>query len=632
MVEVPLVLLLRLLVVLASLIRVASGIAATDLPGPTGEATPEVAFLLEEGSSLTLSEALERSARFSPAGNRLTLGYRDDGVWFRMAARNPLGQKQAAVLVNPSPAAHSTEVWKVDSTGRTSALLQASGYRFATFAFFLEPWETADLMVRLETHSFVNTRFRIVSQEHFPLWHQRGFLPLAACVGFLLAMMLYNCVLFASLRDPAGLSYILFVGCMIVLYLPMLGICRAWSEHAAHLLCHHLPTVRALPIVTGLYFGYAFLRIGTNHPGLARLLRVLLWLAAGLLIWTMADTNYRIMNTAIDLGNAVSAAALLWASWLAIRLGDRAAVYFGLGWAIFVISVLLWQAYVHRLIPFPEFANAVPVGSTVESLFMSLAIGQRLLKLREDKGQAEARAATAGQVHRLLHVIVHDLANPLSVAIGAVKNWHLLKARDGEAKALWHVESALNVCKEIIAHTRAMRALDTRVSGLRMEDVPLRRVIERLDFLFRERMEAKRLQFQIRCPDREVIVRADFSVLSHEVLGNLLSNAWKYSDTGGRVILSVEVLDDRARFSVIDSGVGIPRRVRAQLLRGMLCESTPGTEGEPGMGLGLELAHAYVNEMKGKLELESATADEACGWVGTRFHVELPLAARTTSP
>lgn len=104
----------------------------------------------------------------------------------------------------------------------------------------------------------------------------------------------------------------------------------------------------------------------------------------------------------------------------------------------------------------------------------------------------------------------------------------------------------------------------------------------------------------------------------HQVITNLLSNARKFTPSGGHVALSVSVAGDRARLEVSDTGPGIApddqQRVFDRLWRGDHGAQTTGS------GIGLAVAAGLVRAHQGTIEVASEPAS------GSRFTVTLPLA------
>jgi PAS domain S-box-containing protein len=120
-------------------------------------------------------------------------------------------------------------------------------------------------------------------------------------------------------------------------------------------------------------------------------------------------------------------------------------------------------------------------------------------------------------------------------------------------------------------------------------------------------------------PKRIPSVVADPGQL-HQVLVNLLDNAIKYSPGGGPVLLSVANGDGAIRFSVADTGLGIPASEHRRIFEKFYRLDPDMTRGIGGTGLGLYICRELVRRMDGKIWVESKPG------AGSTFFVELPAA------
>ena len=106
-----------------------------------------------------------------------------------------------------------------------------------------------------------------------------------------------------------------------------------------------------------------------------------------------------------------------------------------------------------------------------------------------------------------------------------------------------------------------------------------------------------------------------------QVLDNLVSNAIKFTDSGGRVTVETNGDSAWARVTVSDTGIGIPPEEQGQLFSRFFRASTATRRAIPGTGLGLVIARAIVDEHAGTISLESREGE------GTRVTVALPCQA-----
>jgi signal transduction histidine kinase len=104
-----------------------------------------------------------------------------------------------------------------------------------------------------------------------------------------------------------------------------------------------------------------------------------------------------------------------------------------------------------------------------------------------------------------------------------------------------------------------------------------------------------------------------------QLLDNLMSNAIKYTPTGGRVEARLRPEDGRAVLEIQDSGVGIPEEEQQFVFERFFRASTAAADGTPGVGLGLTIAKAIADAHGGLIEVEGNEG------AGATFRVELPV-------
>lgn len=116
----------------------------------------------------------------------------------------------------------------------------------------------------------------------------------------------------------------------------------------------------------------------------------------------------------------------------------------------------------------------------------------------------------------------------------------------------------------------------------------------------------------------ELHIYADEYMLN-SIFRNLLTNAVKFSKRGGTIELNSAIEGNYIKISISDHGIGITNEVNEKLFRLDKLYSTPGTENEPGSGLGLILCKEMVRQHGGNIWFESKI-DE-----GTTFYLTFPL-------
>ncbi|MFC2099036.1 sensor histidine kinase, partial [Bacteroidota bacterium] len=124
-------------------------------------------------------------------------------------------------------------------------------------------------------------------------------------------------------------------------------------------------------------------------------------------------------------------------------------------------------------------------------------------------------------------------------------------------------------------------------------------------------MEKKNIHFENRIAEN-TFAWADPNMIQ-TIVRNLISNAIKFTPADGTIELSSESLDDRIMISVRDTGIGISEEKQKKLFDFGDFNSSSGTEGEHGTGLGLLICYEFVKKHGGNLIVKSKTG------LGTTF-------------
>lgn len=166
-----------------------------------------------------------------------------------------------------------------------------------------------------------------------------------------------------------------------------------------------------------------------------------------------------------------------------------------------------------------------------------------------------------------------------------------------------------------------MSKIEAGKMSLKFEPLNLEEVIEDAVRLIRNRAETSGLRIAIDLPDLPD-VEADYRALK-QVLLNLLSNALKFTPRGGQITVRAEgrhdLIGERVRVSVIDTGIGIAKDDLARLARPFEQVENQHSKTRQGTGLGLALTKSLVEMHGGVLELDSAPGE------GTTASFVLPV-------
>ena len=216
----------------------------------------------------------------------------------------------------------------------------------------------------------------------------------------------------------------------------------------------------------------------------------------------------------------------------------------------------------------------------------------------------------------------HDIRTPMNAIIGIttlMKNE--LHQPEKLAEHLGKLESSGQLLLGIINDILDMSRIESGKTTLNVEKMNLFQQVNQLDSIIRQQAGQRCQSFTVTTNMQHENVLGDPNRLN-QVLMNILSNAVKYTPTGGHIRLEVEELPRnehyaRYRFVVQDDGIGMSEDYQKTLFDPFTREERSGTNKVQGTGLGMAITKSIVDLMGGSISVESATGK------GTRFEVVL---------
>ena len=216
----------------------------------------------------------------------------------------------------------------------------------------------------------------------------------------------------------------------------------------------------------------------------------------------------------------------------------------------------------------------------------------------------------------------HDIRTPMNAIIGIttlMKNE--LHQPEKLAEHLDKLENSGQLLLGIINDILGMSRIESGKTTLNVEKMNLPQQISQLDSIIRQQAGQRRQTFTVNTHLQHENVLGDPNRLNR-VLMNILSNAVKYTPTGGHIRFEVDELPRnehyaRYRFVVQDDGIGMSEAYQKTLFDPFTREERSGTNKVQGTGLGMAITKNIVDLMGGSINVESTTGK------GTRFEVVL---------
>ena len=222
---------------------------------------------------------------------------------------------------------------------------------------------------------------------------------------------------------------------------------------------------------------------------------------------------------------------------------------------------------------------------------------------------------------KFFSIIAHDIKNPFNTLLGFTdllkdryKEWSDQKRI--EVIDLLHStsENTFQLLENLLQWSRSQQG----VIEFRPIEINLQLLIENTLELLKENAEQKNVHLSYSLKKEVVDVYADEQMLQ-TIIRNLISNAIKFSNSGGHVKVLIEKDNSNIIIHVQDDGVGMTTEAINNLFKTDSNRSTKGTNNEGGTGLGLILVKEFVLRHNGDIKVQSTPGE------GSRFSVFIPL-------
>ena len=269
---------------------------------------------------------------------------------------------------------------------------------------------------------------------------------------------------------------------------------------------------------------------------------------------------------------------------------------------------------------------------------MLAEIGERSHQLQEAnltlqhemqvRHRAEEALLTADRrKDEFLATLAHELRNPLAPIRTGLD---ILRIRSGDAQATQRatdiMERQLRQMVRLVDDLLDVSRINTGKFAIKMGRVELKAVVNDALEVVRPYIDLHGHNLVTDLPDRPVFLNGDATRLA-QILSNLLNNAAKYTNRGGRIVLTARAEDHVLMLSVADNGIGIAPDMLNEVFEMFVQVDSTLERTNAGLGVGLSLARKLVELHGGTIEAKSAGINR-----GSEFTVRLSIVVEPQLP
>lgn len=249
---------------------------------------------------------------------------------------------------------------------------------------------------------------------------------------------------------------------------------------------------------------------------------------------------------------------------------------------------------------------------------------QKLIALNEDLMESENQLKASNKSKdKLFSIISHDLRGPFAGLLGLgqlmVDEFDNLSEEE-KKDMIVNIFQASNRLFNLVENLLVWSRSQLNSIEFSPENTSVIRIIDKTALYYTALIEKKRITMET-IGSEDLKAFCDSAMLA-TVMRNLISNAIKFTPVEGKIsIQATKYSDSEILIEVCDTGVGMPPEDIVNVFQLDIKVSNPGTEDEPGTGLGLMLCKEFIEKQNGRIWIESELE------VGTKVCFTLPVVA-----
>ncbi len=227
----------------------------------------------------------------------------------------------------------------------------------------------------------------------------------------------------------------------------------------------------------------------------------------------------------------------------------------------------------------------------------------------------------------LLSCLIHDMNNSLSLIQFSEEmiTAHKDQLQSLPPVAISSLSRGIEKAFVLVKQVSDMHKIRAGIATLKRENCCLKDLISETIEAMRLMLEAKNLQVTFFAEERSAQVWTNPGILKINILENIISNAIKFSYSGGEIKMNLEQIGNSYWITIRDYGVGMETGKPLKREPSGAVQSTPGTRGETGAGLGMSIMKYFSDFIGVHIHTRSWVVEKDGEPVGTEFKIEVPI-------
>ena len=503
------------------------------------------------------------------------------------------------------------------------------------FSLDIEPNTTHVFYLRVKSDQPLFFPLRVGTLPNFVAYeHDLDFLQ-GIYFGFMLLIFLYNLFLYFSTRERIYLYYIAYVFSITWFMASVFGYYFEYLWPNFPFLNQLVVASSGLTMITATLFTQKFLNTKETSPRMHK--GSMLFLVIGFIVCLLVIFGLKIEGLKLSQGGLLIMAAYFLILGIRFKLkGYRPAKYYLLAWGALIIGIIFAILESLNLTFVMTYLNAMQIGSALEVVFLSFALGDRINVYKKEKEDAQVEALVSDkenerliqeqnvlleqkvkertteliqlneQKDMLVDMVAHDLRTPLHQIKGIM--WILdvpkIELPKEQKEYLSQIDNSVDRLSEMIGQILNTHGMEVNQINLKNEVIDLVDVVQYVAKSFQLTADEKNIKVMVRAEKGNHYAKVDKNYMI-QVLENLLSNAIKFSEKGSHIMLHLNSKKGKTFISIEDNGPGISEQDQKKMFGRYQKLSAQPTAGESSIGLGLSIVKKFVEAMNGTIHCES---------------------------